>query len=155
MLYCAISLSCHSVSVSMIRSPVGFYFQVQSLSIDVCVGVCLSLSIPPPSTPFCLCVSVFLSVSLSQSQAPSRSIKEVAHILFQPPRIRKKNQRLYNDDEETDYSPARSPKKQPKVTHTPSVSGLHVMMTILMTCVGTPNFPLLSFGVLAEFLSIF
>ncbi|XP_076471216.1 protein lin-9 homolog isoform X2 [Babylonia areolata] len=37
-----------------------------------------------------------------------------------PPRIRKKNQRFYNDDEETDYSPIRSPKKQAKVSHTPS-----------------------------------
>ncbi|KAK7098307.1 hypothetical protein V1264_002636 [Littorina saxatilis] len=37
-----------------------------------------------------------------------------------PPRIRKKNQRFYNDDEETDYSPIRSPKKQAKVTHTPT-----------------------------------
>ncbi|KAK6191490.1 hypothetical protein SNE40_003165 [Patella caerulea] len=32
-----------------------------------------------------------------------------------PPRIRRKNQRYHNDDEETTYSPARSPKKQAKV----------------------------------------
>ncbi|XP_025086555.1 protein lin-9 homolog isoform X1 [Pomacea canaliculata] len=41
-----------------------------------------------------------------------------------PPRIRKKNQRFYNDDEETDYSPIRSPKKQPKLSLTHISSSL-------------------------------
>ena len=40
--------------------------------------------------------------------------------LFKPPRIRKKNQRFFNDDEDTTYSHARSPRKQPKVINTRS-----------------------------------
>ena len=89
-----------------------------ALWLFVCVCVCLSL---------CLLVCLTLLSPYPQKKRKEKKrktrIKEPVHILFQPPRIRKKNQRFYNDDEETDYSPVRSPKKQAKVTHTASVNG--------------------------------
>ncbi|XP_071099415.1 protein lin-9 homolog isoform X1 [Haliotis cracherodii] len=41
-----------------------------------------------------------------------------------PPRLRKKNQRFYNEDEETDYSPVRSPKKQSRTTSSNSAGSV-------------------------------
>ncbi|KAL5006694.1 hypothetical protein ScPMuIL_015500 [Solemya velum] len=62
--------------------------------------------------------------SLENSSAEALvSLKGVSSNLYRspnrrgnPPRIRKRNQRFFNDDEETNYSPVRSPKKQPKIT---------------------------------------
>ncbi|KAJ8298580.1 hypothetical protein KUTeg_022690 [Tegillarca granosa] len=41
-----------------------------------------------------------------------------------PPRIRKKNQKFYNDDEDNSYSPIKSPKKQPRVSNIAAKSAL-------------------------------